>query len=60
MYKQENLTKAIDEAIKGRGIRQDLRHMCEKKYMLTLDGNAAKRIVDIVESFNNKKMSYDH
>lgn len=54
VYKQEDLTKAIDEAIKGRGVRQDLRNMFEKKYMLALDGNAARRIVDIVESFNDK------
>jgi hypothetical protein len=54
VYRADDLTKAIDDALNGRSVFQELRDVFEKKYMLKLDGKTAKRIVDIVERLDSR------
>jgi len=52
VYRSEDLPAAINEALEGEGILLDQRQRYENDYLLKLDGKAAQRVADIVESFS--------
>jgi hypothetical protein len=52
VYRPDDLKSAINEALKGHGILDDHRQRYVRNYLMQLDGKAAKRVADLVESLS--------
>lgn len=54
VYRPEDLQPAIRDALAGRGTLGERRQGYVKRYLLELDGKAAKRVADLIESVSGE------